>query len=251
VSAAAPDLALSEDALLGGRIRLRQPVAGYRVAIDPLLLAAAVPAAAGDTVLDIGCGVGAAALALAARVTDCRITGLEAERPLVRLANENAALNHVADRFEAIAGDLLAPPSLLAPGSFAHVMANPPYLERGTATLPQDGGKAAANVEGNADLAAWIDFALAMLRPKGSVTIIHRADRLEHALAGLMDRAGEIIVYPLWAGTGKAAKRVIIRARRGVATPTRLASGLVLHENDGRFTAAADAVLRGGAALFL
>ncbi len=247
----APRLPRSEDTLLGGRVRLRQPVQGYRVAIDPVLLAAAVPAGAADTVLDIGCGVGAAALCLAARVEGCRITGIEAQRELVRLANDNIALNGFFGRVAAVSGDLLHPPPRLEPGSFSHVMANPPFLPAGAATAPPDAAKAAANIEGEADLAAWVRFALLMVRPKGSITFIHRADRMERLLAQLSDRTGEIVVFPLWAGQDKPAKRVIVRARKGVATPTRLTPGLVLHEVDGRYTPAADAVLRGGAALLL
>jgi tRNA1(Val) A37 N6-methylase TrmN6 len=242
---------VSEDTLLGGRVVLRQPRSGYRVAIDPVLLAAAVPAAAIDTVLDIGCGVGAAMLCLAARVAGCRTTGIEAQRELVRLASENIELNQVQGRVVAMAGDILRPPPRLEPGSFGHVMANPPYLETGTATASPLPRKAAATVEGEADLGAWVRFALAMVRPKGSLTFIHRADRMEQLLAQLMGRAGEITVFPLWAGPDKAAKRVIVRARKGVETPTRLTPGLVLHAADGRYTAAADAVLRGGAALDL
>ncbi len=123
----APDW--SEDALLGGRLRLRQPARGYRVAIDPVLLAAAVPAIATDNVLDIGCGAGAAALCLAARVPECRIAGIEAQRELVRLAVENIALNSFEGRVRAMAGDILHPPPRIEPGSFTQVMANPPYLE--------------------------------------------------------------------------------------------------------------------------
>jgi tRNA1(Val) A37 N6-methylase TrmN6 len=108
-----------------------------------------------------------------------------------------------------------------------------------------------ANIEGEADLAAWVRFALLMARPKGSVTFIHRADRMEQLLAQLAGRAGEIVVFPLWAGAEKPAKRIILRARKSVATPTRLTPGLVLHESDGRYTPAAEAVLRGGAALQL
>jgi tRNA1(Val) A37 N6-methylase TrmN6 len=248
VSADAPDLPYSEDSLLGGRVRLRQPLTGYRAAIDPVLLAAAVSAAAGDTVLDIGCGAGAAALCLAARVP-CRVTGIEAQRDLVRLAGENIALNHLAGRVSVMVGDLLRPPPRLEPGSFAHVMANPPFLQAGAASPSADRRKAAATVEGEADLAAWIRFALAMVRPKGSLTFIHRADRMERLLAEISERAGEIVVFPLWAGPDKPAKRVIVRARRDVATPTRLTAGLVLHQADGRYTPAADAILRGGAAL--
>ena len=242
---------VTEDGLLGGRVRLRQPRVGFRAAIDPVLLAAAVPAAAGDSVLDIGCGVGTAALCLAARVPLCRVTGIEAERELVRLAGENLALNGVESRVAVMTGDLLRPPPRLEPGSFAHVMANPPFLEAGAATPSPLAPKAAATVEGKADLAAWVRFALAMVRPRGSLIFIHRADRLEQLLAQLAGRAGEIVVFPLWAGAEKPAKRVIVRARKDDKTPTRLMPGLVLHEADGRYTPAAEAVLRGGAALDL
>jgi len=245
------EAAATEDALLGGRVRLRQPAAGYRVAIDPVLLAAAVPAAPDDSVLDVGCGVGAAALCLAARVPGVRVAGIDTQRDLVRLANDNILLNDLAARVSAMVGDLLRPPPRLEPGSFAHVMANPPFLERGQATPSPDPGKAEAQIEGEADFAAWVRFALAMLRAKGTVTFIHRADRLEHVLAQLAARAGDIAVFPLWPGAGKPARRVIVRARKGVATPSRLLPGLVLHAADGRFTEAAEAVLRGGAPLAL
>jgi tRNA1(Val) A37 N6-methylase TrmN6 len=251
VSAPAAAAPKSEDTLLGGRVRLIQPVSGYRVAIDPVLLAASVPAAAGESVLDIGCGVGAASLCLAARVEGARVAGIDTARDLVRLAGENILLNGLGSRVSAMTGDLLRPPPRLEPGAFAHVMANPPFLEPGRATPPADPGKAQARLEGEADLAAWVRFALAMVRTKGTITFIHRADRLEQLLAPLAGRAGEIVLFPLWPGGGKPAGRVILRARKGVATPTRLMPGLVLHEASGHYTAAAEAILRGGGALAL
>lgn len=243
--------AFSEDTLLGGRVRLRQPVAGYRVAIDPVLLAAAVQPAAGDTVLDVGCGVGAAALCLAARADNVRITGIEAQRDLVRLANDNAMLNDVNGRVSFMTGDLMRPPPRIEPGTFGHVMANPPYLERGRVTAPTDAGKAQAEIEGEADLGQWVRFTLTMVRSKGTITFIHRADRLAQLLAEFAGRAGDIAIFPLWPGPGKPARRVLVSARKGVASPLRLMPGLVLHESGGTFTAAADAVLRGGGALAL
>jgi tRNA1(Val) A37 N6-methylase TrmN6 len=241
--------ATSDDALLGGRVHLRQPVEGYRVAIDPVLLAAAVPAATNDAVLDMGCGVGAASLCLAARVAGCRITGLEREPALARLAAENAAQNEVAARLSIVTGDLLAPPPALAPGSFTQVMMNPPFLEAAKASPSPLAGKAAASVEGEATLGDWIAVALAMLRDKGMLTVIHRADRLGDLLAALAGRAGAVTVFPLWPGEGKPAKRILLQAKKGSAAPLALASGLVLHQTDGRNTEAAEAILRHGAAL--
>jgi tRNA1(Val) A37 N6-methylase TrmN6 len=249
VSDAAP--AFTEDRLLGGRVRLLQPASGYRVAIDPVFLAASVPAEPHQSILDVGCGAGAAMLCLAARVPHARIVGLEMRRELVRLAGDNAVLNSLESRISAMIGDLLRAPPRLSPGAFDHVMANPPYLEPGRATTAALSDKAAATIEGDADLAAWVRFALLMVRPKGSVTFIHRADRIDTLLAEIAGRAGEVVIYPLWPGQGKSAIRVLLRARKQIAAPARLAPGLVLHEPDGRLTAAAEAVLREGKGLDL
>lgn len=241
--------ATSDDTLLGGRVHLRQPIEGYRVAIDPVLLAAAVPAATADLVLDLGCGVGAAALCLAARAPGCRIVGLERDAALARLARENAARNDLGERVSIIEGDLLAPPASVLPGSFTHVMANPPFLEAARASPSPRPGRATASVEGEATLTDWIAVALEMLLDKGVLTLIHRADRLGDILATLAGRAGGAIVYPLWPGEGKAAKRILVQAKKGSAAPMILEAGLVLHQPDGRYSAAAEAVLRRGAAL--
>lgn len=242
---------VSADTLLGGKIRLLQPQTGYRAAIDPVFLAAAVPAGPGDMVLDVGAGVGAVSLCLAWRERGCQIRGIEPQRGLARLAARNIELNGFVGRIEVMIGDLLRPPPRLAPGSFHHVMANPPFLPAENGTRPPDPGKAAAQVEGEAGLADWIRFCLTMTRPKGSVTFIHRADRLDALLSELRTRAGEIVIFPLWPGGNKPAGRVLVRARKSVAGPMRLATGLTLHEPDGRYTEAAEAVLRHGAGLVL
>jgi len=241
----------TEDRLLGGRIRLRQPADGYRAAIDPVFLAAAVAAEPHQLVLDIGCGPGAAMLCLAARVPHCRVVGLEMQRDLVRLAGDNAILNGMETRVSVMIGDLLHPPPRLSPGAFDHVMANPPFNERGRAIEPATTGKAEATIEGDADLAAWVRFSLAMVRSTGTVTFIHRADRIDALLAQIAGRAGEVVVFPLWAGQGRAASRILVRARKQIAAPARLAAGLVLHQPDGRLSAAAEAVLREGRGLEL
>ena len=235
----------TEDRLLGGRVRLLQPTEGYRAAIDPVLLAAAVRAGDGERVLDLGCGVGAAAFCLLARLPGVRLTGLELQPALAALARANAALNGVG--MEVVEGSLLAPPAL---EPFDWVMTNPPYLEAGRASVPPQASKGLANVEGDASLADWLKAAVRLLKPKGHLAVIHRADRLADLLAALRGRGvGEVRVLPLWPKPGRSAGRVIVTARKGVRTPLDLLPGLVLHRDDGAFTEAAEAVLRGGGVL--
>jgi tRNA1(Val) A37 N6-methylase TrmN6 len=243
--------ALSDDTLLGGRVRLRQPVDGARVSIDPVFLAASVPVEPGQLVLDIGCGTGAAMLCVAAREPQCRVTGLERQRELVRIAGDNIILNEMAARASVMVGDLLNPPPRISAGVFDHVIANPPYLQRASANETPNPARAEATIEGDAEIGDWMRFALTMAKPKGTVTFIHRADRIDTVLGQIAGRAGEVVVFPLWPGVGKPASRIIVRARKQGAAPARLAVGLVLHETDGRFSQAAEAVLRGGNALAL
>ena len=243
------------DSLLGGRIALRQPGSGYRVAIDAVLLAAAAPPTVG-AVLDVGCGVGAAALCYAARVSGARVTGLELRADWARLAQKNARMNGMAGRVGIVCGDLLQPPAALLPGGFDEVMANPPYLPLDRADMRHPPEGAPATVEGAAKLADWIAFCLAMAGPKGGVTLIQRADRLDEILLHLHGMAGAVTVFPLWprapgeAG-GADARRVIVQARKGSKAPMRLAAGLVLHREGGAYSEAAERVLRNGAPLVL
>jgi tRNA1(Val) A37 N6-methylase TrmN6 len=239
------DPAVTEDALLGGRVRLLQPAQGYRVAIDPVLLAAALPDGFRGRTADLGCGVGAAALCAALRLPEARVVGIERDPFLADLARQNVARNGLTARIEIVTADVRASAS----PDFDAVIANPPFLEAARANAQSDARKAAATIEDDVSLDIWIDAALARLRAKGTLAMIHRADRLDDLLVALRGRAGEVVVFPLWPKAGVAAKRVIVRARKGLHSPLVLAAGLVLHEADGRFTAAAEAVLRDGVAV--
>lgn len=235
----------AEDTLLGGRVRLLQPGGGgYRAAIDPVLLAAAVPARDGEAVLDVGVGTGAALLCLMARCPGVAATGLELAPEHAALAERSLALNGWRGRI--VTGDLRARPAPVEGNAFDHVLTNPPY--HGPGTRPPDDHRAGAHME-EVPLADWLGFCLRMLRPKGVLTLIHRADRLDGILAALAGKAGAVEVIPLWPKAGQAAKRVIVRARKGARTPAVLHPGLVLHGSDGAFTAEAQAILRDGAAL--
>jgi tRNA1(Val) A37 N6-methylase TrmN6 len=242
---------LTDDRLLGGRLRFSQPAHGYRVAIDPVLLAAAVPARPGERVLYAGAGTGAASLCLAARVPDCRIVGLELQRPLQRIASHNVAQNGLGERVEMVAGDLERPPPRLAAASFDHVMTNPPYLPAAAASPSPNRQRALAHAETSLDLAGWLAACVRMLRSGGHLTLVHRTDRLHEVLAALLGRAGEVIVFPLWPAPGRPARRTLIQARKGARGPLRLLPGLALHDEGGGFCPWVEDVVREGRALDL
>lgn len=237
---------VTEDRLLGGRVRLLQEQEGYRAAVDPVLLAAACPMRPGQSVLDVGIGPGAALLALAARLErrgDWR--GLEWRPAAADLARRNMALNELP---AAVAvGDAKRPPFAL--DSLDHVITNPPFSAGGT--LPENEGRATAHAEGATDLADWIKGCLSVLRPRGWLTLIHRADRLDDVLAALHRQCGAVGVIPVWPRQGEPARRVIVRARKGVKSPAVLYPGLVLHgTGPAKYTAEAEAILRDAAPLF-
>ncbi|HEX9446567.1 MAG TPA: methyltransferase, partial [Dongiaceae bacterium] len=241
----------STDAFLGGRLSLRQPAEGYRAAIDPVLLAASVPAAAGARFVDLGCGVGTAGLCLLARVPGISCIGLDLQQMLVSLALENAAANGLADRYQALCGSILAEPSLVDLRGADEAIANPPYLPRGEASISAHPVKALANVESDAVLADWVAAAASIVRPGGAVTFIHRADRLPELLSLMHDKLGSLIVLPIQPKAGQPASRVIVRGRKGKRAPAKLLAPLILHEASGAYTAEAELVLRGAGSLQL
>ena len=242
---------VSEDTLLGGKVRLRQPAHGYRVAIDPVLLAAAVPAGKGDRVLEIGVGTGAAALCLASRVEGCIVTGLERHPDLAALCRQNAEANGLDRAIDVIVGDLRAPPARLGPASFDHAMANPPWHSGKAGPAPRNRQRARAHVEQGADLMHWVRFAATMLRRGGTLTTILMAERLdEHLGAYTASGIGETAVVPLWSkNDGRPAHRVILRGRKDVRAPVSLLPGFVLHVKNGGYSPDIEAILRHGAAL--
>lgn len=245
------DEALTLDSFLDGGLRIWQPRHGYRAATDPLLLAAAVTARPGQTVLELGCGAGAALLALGYRVPGLDLTGIERQSDYAELAQRNAAANGVAAAIHV--ADLASLPATLRQRRFDHVLMNPPYYAP-TAVPARDAGRAQALRE-ETPLALWFDVALRRLLPGGELSVIQRAERIPQMLAALDGRAGDIALRPLAARVGRPAGRVLLRARKGARGPFRLLAPLILHDGpvhagDGDdYSEAARAVLRAGGAL--
>jgi tRNA1(Val) A37 N6-methylase TrmN6 len=248
------DQAISEDAALGGRLVLRQPVRGHRFGHDAILLAAAVAAEPGENAVEFGAGVGAAGLALARRVEGLAVTLLEIDPALTALARDNAERNGLAARVGAVCLDVAAEPAAFAaaglePESAAHVLMNPPF---NAAQNPSpDRGRRLARRASHDTLRQWLHATARLLHPSGTVTLIWRADGLDDVLAALANEFGGAAVLPVHPKPDAPAIRVIVRAVKGTKAPLMLRPGLVLADAAGKPTAECEAVLRRGAPLSL
>jgi len=242
--AAPPEI--TTDRFLGGRITVRQYADGFRAGLDAVMLAAAVPAKAGDEILELGSGAGTASLCLAARVAGAVITGAEIESDLVGLSNGNATANGFGDRVVFVPVDALDLPVDMR-RDYDHVMCNPPYHGSDGERSP-DAMKAGATHD-DGRLGDWLAAGVKRAAPGGTFTCILRADRLGEALAALPTTG--VKVFPLHPHAGEAAKRVIVQVTKASRAPLAMLAGLVLHEADGSYTAQADAILRGEAGIAL
>jgi tRNA1(Val) A37 N6-methylase TrmN6 len=246
--------ATSDDAVLGGRLVLRQPLSGHRVGHDAILLAAATGGKAGEHAVDLGAGVGAAGLALARRVDGLSVTLVEIDPALAELGSENAARNGLAARVRAVCLDAAASAAAfaaagLAPGSADCLLMNPPF------NPPQnpssDSGRRTAHAASPDTLQQWMPAASRLLRSGGVLTLIWRADGLGEVLAAVAEGFGAATVLPVHAKPDAPAIRVLVRATKASRGPLVLLPGLFLADAGGKPTADADAVLRHGATLAL
>ncbi|HYC67810.1 tRNA1(Val) (adenine(37)-N6)-methyltransferase [Brevundimonas sp.] len=236
-----------EDALLGGRVRLRQPARGYRAGMDAALLAAAAGPKAGERVLEAGCGAGAVLMQVAARTAGVRLAGLERDPAMAELARENAALNGAEATI--LEGDVAAGFRVLGLEPFDRAISNPPFFDDPGALRAPSPGKSGAWMADDG-LAAWTRFLLKAVREGGRIVIIHRADRLADLLALLGETAGSFSVRPVHPFADEPAKRVLVQAIKTGKAPLRILPPLVLHDRSGgKHTAEAEAILRGEAAL--
>jgi tRNA1(Val) A37 N6-methylase TrmN6 len=239
---------VTEDRILGGRVTLRQAAKGYRAGLDAALLAAACDAKPGQRVLDAGCGVGAVMLAAAARRPGVAFTGVERDEAALALALSNIAANGLSARMDAVTGDVGAADAACQ-SRFDAALSNPPFFDDRAALRGPAPAKQGAFIADDG-LAAWTGYLLRMVRDGGTITMIHRADRLADLLALLGAKAGSFQVRPVHPHADEAAGRVLVRAIRGGRAPLRLLPALVLHEHGcAKHTAEAEAILRGEADL--
>lgn len=250
------NLATSRDALLGGRLTLRQPVKGHRVGSDAILLAAAAPSAGVARLVDVGAGVGAVGLALLQRLVGATGALVERDADLAALAEENAASNNLQQRTRVACVDVTQPRARREAGlldaSADLVVTNPPFFDARNIRASPQPRKASAHVlrgasEGEASLEAWIVASLALLRAGGHFVMIHRPEALSQILAAFGRRLGSVAIMPIHPQAQAPAHRVLVTGVKGARGPISLRPCLVLHEPSGAFTRPVEAIHRGEA----
>jgi tRNA1(Val) A37 N6-methylase TrmN6 len=228
-----PEAELTEDAFLGGQLRLRQLRSGHRAGHDAMLLAAATPARSGDRVVDFGAGVGAAGLAVARRVAGIKLVLVEIDRQLAGLARGNAASNAIPADVMVLdvtsAADVFAAADL-SPDSADVVLMNPPFNDSARHRASPDRAREAAHVATAATLESWIHAARRILKSGGVLTLIWRADGLAEVLAALDRGFGSLAIMPVHGEAKMPAIRVLIRAIKGGRAPTQIHAALMLND---------------------
>ena len=223
---------VTEDAFLGGRLRLRQPKSGHRAGHDAMLLAAATSARSGDRVVDFGAGIGAAGLAVARRVAGIELVLVEIDEALAELARGNAASNAIPADVIVLdvtsAADAFAA-SGLPPDSVDAVLMNPPFNDPVRHRVSPDKARETAHVAKAATLETWIHAARRILKSGGVLTLIWRADGLAEVLAALDRGFGNLAILPVHGDAKKPAIRVLVRAVKGGKAPTQMHAALVLN----------------------
>lgn len=243
---------LTEDAFLGGKVSLAQPKLGYRAGVDPVFLAASVPAKPGQTVLELGCGAAPALCCLGARVGDLILTGVEIQPRYAQLGQCNLDRNGLTGKV--FCADLTQLPAAVKAQRFDHVIANPPYFDRAHGRPALDVGRETALGEAT-PLQDWVAAAARRLKPGGYASFIQRMERLPDMLPGFASLLGSVEVLPLAPRIGRAPRLVLIRGRKEGRGLFKMHAPVILHQGAQHgddcdsYNADIRAVLRDGAAL--
>ena len=247
------DPAKTVDRFLGGLVTLVQPRKGHRAGLDAAVLQALVPADASGTAVDLGAGTGVVAFAIATRAPGLKVIAIERDPETLRFAQAGLALADnagFAHRVRLVQADVTIRreerETLGLPDHSADwVLMNPPFDVPRTGRPSPDPARREAHIGDDETLPAWCRTAAGLLRPGGVLGLIHRSQALPAVLEALSGRFGDVRIRPVHPRDGAPANRILVRATRDSRAAAQILPGLVLHEEDGGWTARAEAILRG------
>lgn len=240
------NMSFSQDYLLNKKIKIFQPVDGYRASIDAVFLSSLIDlnkVSSNAKILDVGSGTGAVSLCLAYRLQEKnpQITGLDIQDNLVSLSNQSAKANGFSNFLKYEQCDIRGKVNLKL-GSYDFVLTNPPYSDHDMPS-PNESKKFAHNLQ-DFNLTSWLSFCLKMLKPKGYIALINRTEALNEILAAMYNKAGHIQILPLYSKQDQEAKRILIVAQKQSKGPTTILPPLYTHNEDGKYSEKAEQILR-------
>ena len=241
----------TNDYLLDKRVKIFQPINGYRASTDAVLVSSLVnKVKTTDKILDVGSGTGAISLCLASRFQAIRpqITGIELQEELCLLSNQSAQANNFSNYLSYLNADIRQTITPIPPCSFQHVISNPPYSEHDMPSPNQS--KALAHNHQGITLNDWLRFCLKMTAPKGHIYLINRAEAITEILSTLNGKAGNIKIIPLYSKPQQSAKRIMITAIKDSKAPAEILPGITIHTQEGAHTFQAHQILREGKGFF-
>jgi tRNA1(Val) A37 N6-methylase TrmN6 len=242
------NIKLTQDDFLGGKLKVFQPVDGFRAGSDTVFLAASINKIEKGKVLDVGCGVATASLCLAYRNKDVDIDGIEVNQDIVEIARRNIKENGFDERIKIHQTNILSKVKQVSSNDYDFVITNPPYFEeKGTI---KDEGRILGRIKKDFSIEEWIKACLKMLKPRGYIHLIYPTNQIDKILSSVIGSVGDIRIFPLWPKQGSESKRVIVIARKGVKSLSSLQHGLTLHNQDGKYTVEAQSILKHGKGLF-
>lgn len=233
----------SNDHLLNSRIVLEQPREGYRIAVDTLLLASTVSHEQGARILDMGCGVGGVMIAIACRLPDVQITGLEIQNELTALCIKNIHRNKYTDRLNLKECDVKNIPAHMH-GQFDHIVMNPPFHDAVRHDGSPNKSKKRAHLEQAGEIEQWLASAAQATHDTGIMTMITRADRREEIITKMQIHFQEVQIKPIWSNTKGKCKRIILRGAKSKTAQLIERDPFILYGTDGRYSQAGDDLLR-------
>ncbi len=240
---------VTKDGFLNGKVILVQPKSGFRSGIDSIFLASSIFPKSGDTILDVGCGVGTVGILILNRwIKDMNlhVTGVEKVLTSKKLAEENSLLNGVDSSFEVVTEDVLTPEGVLKSKGFTQVVTNPPFFYERQEFLEGNADKRQAKSITPENLWLWMDYCIKRVAPRGTLTLIIPPERLAEILDVMKNRLGRIRIFPLWATPGGCAKRLLIQGVKGARTPLVILPGDALRISDKEYTSFTEQILRTG-----
>lgn len=228
----------TEDFILNESIKIIQPKHGYRVAIDPILLADQVELKKNQSILDVGCGVGTISLILKYLENSQAVTSIDIDKNMIEFCKKNSEINNLPLNIIHHGIDF----DFFKNMNFDCVVTNPPFYDSNNFRISKT--KKFANFE-TIDVKTWLLFCVKRLKPGGHLYVIHLAEKLPQILSAISNKVGKIEIIPIYSYQNSNAKRIIVKCKKGSKESLKILPPIISHDETGNYSSSLKKILNG------